>query len=273
MRNQITVLSFGGGVQSTAILCLLAEGSVKTDAIVFADVGADSENPDTLEYMELLKARGYLDERFVRVQATRYKQSDTVYQAAIRDNRSIPIPVKFPSGAYGNRSCTVDFKIKPVDRWIQDQGFTHATIQLGFSTDEARRAVNKPTEWHDHHKKHKFGFNKRFAFPLLEIGLSRRNCHDIIARHNLPQAPKSACWFCPFSTRSYWIELRKHQPELFEKALALEQTLQKKAAKLERTEVYLHVDAMPLDLVPEQLSLWDIYQDTDNACQEGYCGL
>lgn len=44
--------SFGGGRQSTAALVLAARGQLEVDLFVFANVGNDSENPDTLEYVE-----------------------------------------------------------------------------------------------------------------------------------------------------------------------------------------------------------------------------
>lgn len=46
------IFSYGGGVQSTAVLCLAASGRVQYDYFVFANVGNDSENPATLEYIE-----------------------------------------------------------------------------------------------------------------------------------------------------------------------------------------------------------------------------
>ena len=47
----MTIFSFGGGVQSTAVLVLQAQGKLNYDEFVFANVGDDSENPETLEYV------------------------------------------------------------------------------------------------------------------------------------------------------------------------------------------------------------------------------
>ena len=44
--------SFGGGVQSTAVLVLAAQGRVQYDAFLFSNVGNDSENPATIAYVE-----------------------------------------------------------------------------------------------------------------------------------------------------------------------------------------------------------------------------
>jgi hypothetical protein len=42
--------SFGGGVQSVAVLVLGAQGKVQYDYYLFSNVGEDSEDPRTLEY-------------------------------------------------------------------------------------------------------------------------------------------------------------------------------------------------------------------------------
>jgi hypothetical protein len=44
--------SFGGGVQSMAVLVLQSQGKVQYDEFLFANVGHDSENPATIQYIE-----------------------------------------------------------------------------------------------------------------------------------------------------------------------------------------------------------------------------
>src|SRR5947209_1941983 len=47
----LKVFSFGGGVQSTAALVLAARGEIDYQTFLFANVGGDSENPETLRYV------------------------------------------------------------------------------------------------------------------------------------------------------------------------------------------------------------------------------
>ncbi len=47
----IKVTSYGGGVQSTALLVLAAQGRIDFKTFLFCNVGDDSENPETLEYV------------------------------------------------------------------------------------------------------------------------------------------------------------------------------------------------------------------------------
>ena len=45
-----TFLSFGAGVQTTAMLILVSKGEIEVDAVIFADTGA--EHPETYGYIE-----------------------------------------------------------------------------------------------------------------------------------------------------------------------------------------------------------------------------
>lgn len=270
------IFSYGGGVQSTAVLCLQVQGKLATpyDAFVFANVGTDSENPATLDYIEefvkpLCSSKGI---QFVEVQKTRFGKLDTVYQAAVRPNRSVPIPVKLPSGAFGNRTCTLDHKVKVVDKWIREQCVTEATIGIGFSLEEGRRIAKKPIGWHDHHGRYKFGFNKQFEFPLAQMGYRRSHCHKIITEFGLPQPEPSLCWFCPFSTRERWMRLKQNDPQLFQCAIDMEQTINVKRDTIGRDRVTLHRDGIPLDRLPDQMTL-DQEWDDAMECETGYCGL
>lgn len=271
------VFSFGGGVQSVAVLVLQIQGKLANpfDEFVFANVGADSENPDTLDYFAefvqpMAAANGIkLTER----QKTRYGKPETVLEAVKRDNRSIPIPVYMPNGSKSNRSCTVDFKIHVVDQHIkQSHAGEYVEIGIGFSTDETRRLKGRPTDWHDRHGKKPFGFWKKFTYPLLELGISRHQASFIIARFGVPVPPSSECWFCPFMGRSKRIEQKKNRPDLWEATCELEKIVNAKREKLGRDRVWMHPGLHAMDQVPDQLSMVDVLED-DLACGSGYCGL
>ncbi len=45
------IVSYGGGVQSTALMVLAARGRIDFRTFVFANVGDDSEHPATLAYI------------------------------------------------------------------------------------------------------------------------------------------------------------------------------------------------------------------------------
>lgn len=271
------VFSFGAGVQSVAVMVLQAQRAIAEpfDAFVFANVGHDSENPDTLAYLDeivipYMSAHGIA---FSQRQKTRFGEPDTVLQAVIRDNRSVPIPVYMPTGAKSNRACTTDFKIRVVDNWIkQNHAGKHVEIGIGFSTDETRRLNGRDEGWHDRHGRRTYGFWKRFTYPLLTLGISRQQCMALIADAGLPVPPSSECWFCPFMSRNKRIEQKRNRPDLWQATCELEDIVNRKRERIGRDRVFLHPGLHSMREVPDQASMFDVLED-DLACGSGYCGL
>jgi 3'-phosphoadenosine 5'-phosphosulfate sulfotransferase (PAPS reductase)/FAD synthetase len=164
--------SFGGGVQSTAVLVLAVQGRVQYDAFLFANVGNDSENPATIEYVERV-AKPYAAANgveLVELHKTTRGQPETLLQYAHRTQRSIPIPAYMGSGAPGNRTCTSDFKIDVIARYQKQHGATPAApciTGLGISMDEIQRArTDSGIAW------------QVLDYPLLDLRMYRRACAD-----------------------------------------------------------------------------------------------
>jgi hypothetical protein len=93
----LKVFSFGGGVQSTAALVLAAQGRIDYRTFLFCNVGADSENPETLAYVRDV-ARPFADRHGLMLhELERVKRDgsvETIYQRMTRPgSRSIGIPV------------------------------------------------------------------------------------------------------------------------------------------------------------------------------------
>jgi len=262
----LRTMSMGGGVQSTACLVLAAQGQIDFPIFLFANVGADSENPDTLRYIEeyskpYAAAHGIEFHELQRI-PTRGKskaQVQTVYGHVAGNNRSVIIPVKMGNGAPGNRKCTDMFKIQLVSNWQRAQGATAdnpAVCGLGISMDEIQRMRN------DSRIK-----TQVLEYPLIDLRLTRQDCRNIIAAAGLPVPPKSACWFCPFQKHSEWTEMKRTRPAMFQQAIELEDRINDKRNAFGRDRVYLHPSLVPLDqAVGLQYSLFE-----DEPCDSGYC--
>lgn len=256
--------SFGGGVQSVAVMVLAAQQRVQYDHFLFANVGDDSENPDTLRYLEEY-ARPYADDHDIDLieiaKKLRNGETDTIYKQVMGNNRRLVIPVRLSNGAPGRRVCTSDFKIEVIAKWLKQHGATAeqpAASGLGISTDERHRA--KPDSriaW------------QVLEYPLIDLNLSRLDCMKLIEEAGLPIPPKSACWFCPYKRKTEWQEMRRTQPELFDKAVALEHHLNDKRDAKGRDIVHLHPSLYPLEqVVGIQQPLFE-----DEDCSSGYCFL
>lgn len=264
--------SSGGGVQSTAALVLSAQGKIDFPVHLFSNVGDDSEHPDTLVYvhevlMPYAKEHGV---EFLELHRENsrgvHKGAETLYGRLTREgSRSLPIPVRMDNGAPGTRSCTIDFKLRVIEKWHKEHGATEdnpATVGIGFSTDELHRVGNarkRPTEVCE--------------YPLIELGLSRADCMEITRKAGLPPAPKSACWFCPMHRPSTWREMRRDEPDLFWRAVALERTLNDRRDELGKDHVFFTRFAKPLDeaIGEAQPSLFSDEDGWGAQCDEGVC--
>jgi hypothetical protein len=262
------IFSFGGGVQSHAVLALAAAGRVQYDAFVFANVGADSENPDTLAYLSSV-TRPFCEQHglnFVEVaKRNRAGAIVTLREQVMRsDIRSVVIPAYANGGGAVNRNCTNDWKILIVDRWLRAQRWPHVVVGLGISVDEWQRA--RDVNWYDREGPDRpLRFWKRREYPLLDLRLSRNDCHRLISDVGLPPVPKSSCYFCPFKRPGEWTELKATRPDLFEKAAELEDALNAKGLPRQYT---LSTMKKPLrEAVGDQAMLWP----ADDSCDSGYC--
>ena len=261
------IFSYGGGVQSTAVLVLASQGKVKYDHFLFSNVGEDSEHPDTLEYFKdvalpFANEHG-LDLREVR--KYRNNKEDSIRTLVMENNRTIPIPVYLNSGSPGNRQCTYRYKIRVIDRWVKEhKNGNRFTIGLGISTDEIQRA--RSTEPEEVYK----GLFKELEYPLIDLRLSRSDCQRLIAEAGLLVPYPSACYFCPFHRDAEWHRLRQNRPDLFFDAVKIENHLQNKRVKLNKDTVWMHRKLIPLDqAIPDQPFLFDL--DNMDNCESGYC--
>lgn len=270
-RAGFRAFSYGGGVQSNAVMVLQAQGKINPyDVFIFANVGEDSENPATLAYIEdyakpYMQAHGIT---FIEVQKTTRGEAETLLHYLERMQRSIDIPAYMSTGSPGNRKCTQRFKIEVIDRYLRSHRLSWVTMGLGISLDEFHRARN--TQWTDHEGKQSFGFQKRREYPLLDLRLKRDDCRQIVTDAGLPMPPKSSCWFCPFHRRNEWIEMKRDSPDLFQAAVELEGQLNEKRAAMGRDRIYLHTSLTPLaQAVGDQLPLFS--DEAWASCDAGVC--
>lgn len=264
--NPLRTLSYGGGVQSTALLVLAARGEVPVDVAIHANVGDDSEDPRTIAYLRDVIAPwadGKIDLR------VRSKKGETLKEKLLRPElKGVPIPIRRSEGGPpAPRACTADFKIGVVRKEARAMGGAERghLVHVGISTDEAQRAGRRTTDakW------------ERLEYPLLDLGLSRNDCINIVTDEGLPEPPPSACWFCPFHTPVVWSEMRYERPGLFEQAADLEQAINDRLATHGRDPVYLTRFGRPLrDAIGPgvQLPMFSSI-DNDGACDSGHCFL
>ena len=212
-------LSFGGGVNSTALGLWLIDQGIETEW-VYADHGADW--PETREYVAMLQAKGYP----ITVLETR-RQGLDLY-GYYYEHKMVPQRVA--------RACTRLYKLVPLSTYMP----TPCEVYIGISADEAHRIPRLIDGQRQGESK---------LFPLADEGIDRQGCISIIEQHGLPMPIKSGCFICPFQRRRQWLRLRTVHPELYCKAKRLEDNCNARMRELGRQPFYLA--DKPLDAVCE----------------------
>ena len=271
-----TVLSLGGGVQSSVIALMAGEGAFDrvADCAIFADTRW--EPPSVYEHIEWLRER--LGFPLYTVDNGRSLREDVKALTSHSGHRryvDIPVYLKGRDGetdGIGRRQCTENYKVKPIRRRVREMlglkpgqrvpAGTTVEMWLGISTDEAIRMKTSRDRW------------VRNRYPLIEAGMSRRDCMEWWnARYDRP-LERSACVACPFQSRHRWVETKRRWPELFAEAVEIDARLRSGLA-LDKTP-YLHRQRTPLAeavaLDERDMAEGGQQDGFGNEC-EGRCGV
>lgn len=268
----LQVFSSGMGVQSVAAMVLCGQGNLDLGPHLFCNVGDDSENPKTIRYFREIAQPWAAEHGVELIELHRLRRDgsrgETIYQELTRpDSRSVKIPIRAgTTGAPGTRNCTYTWKIAVVRRWAREHGATPKnpyTRHIGLTTDEMQRIGRKNDKPYE-----------RTEYPLIDLGLSRGDCMALITEAGLPVPPKSSCYFCPFHTPQTWREMRRDDPEDFERAAELEDLLIERRVRIGRDPAYLTRFGSPLreaiGEAQQTLSL-DGWSMDNETCDEGVC--
>jgi hypothetical protein len=192
-------------VNSTAVLVGLHERGERPEAILFADPGA--EHPDTYAYRETMNL--WLRERAWPEIVT--VENDGLYRTLENECLS---KHTLPSIVFGFKSCSDKYKRRPQTKWLKERYGDLSALMLciGFDADEPHRAENGAQATDAYARR----------FPLIEWGWGREECIRAIRRGGLPVPPKSACFFCPSSSKHEVRRLAREHPDLMKRALLME---------------------------------------------------
>ena len=227
------ILSNGGGVQTFAIQCLVAQGEIeKPDLVIFADTGGESD--ETYLHIQNIQ-KPFLEKLGIPFISIK-RSPDELFWHSYNSGVTPRPPL-----------CSWMFKRDVINRYLKRLG--HAQVMIGISLDEESRGYKKSAvSWVEN------------IYPLLELELTRDDCIDAIGRQNLPVPPKSGCWFCPYLRTSQWYDLKRDFPDKFNLALKMEAD----------TGHTLRKNQQPLISISSQGKLFEY---SDMECSTGICGV
>ncbi len=275
MKEQLKIMSYGGGVQSTACLVLAAQGKLDIKTFLFANVGDDSENPATIRYVREVAIPFAQAHGLVIIELCQQKKNgerETLYQHVTKPSQKMEIiPVRLTtinkktgrkSGKPGMRACTTSWKIRVIGQWMRKHGASKAnpgSTALGISMDEWQRMRTSDEAYRVN------------IFPLIERRMDRQDCVNVIQRAGLEVPPKSSCWFCPFHRMSTWQAMADHEPDLFAKAVEMEATINARREKQGKDAVYFTDKLIPLNRAVGDMTQGDLWEGTEPTCDSGFC--
>jgi len=238
-----TVISYGGGVQSTALVVLAMQRGWRIDEIVHVDL-LDAESPATREYVK----------HFARWLRETHRRDITVIQRDLYGDMLArpaftPAPWRSRDGSFMlKRQCTRQYKVEPIRRYLYDKYRRERIgLMLGISVDEFHRMRESDAKRIEH------------LYPLVDERLTRNDCRAILERAGLATPPKSSCWFCPYRSARSQSELLRQYPALREKGEELERRINEERRKRGKDAIVV----LRADAAEEQADF----------CEEGFCDI
>lgn len=203
------MVSYGGGINSTAMLVGMSERGIVPDAILFADTGG--EHTHTYEYIQVVTAF-CLKNGFPPVTVLKYAPRRRGSIAWTTLEQECVTRGQLPSLAYGWHKCAAKWKARPQADWLKENGGGELWSKaIGFHLGEQHRK-----------KDHIQDPGTIKVYPLIDWRWAQEDCVSAVSRAGLPLARKSSCFFCPASKKHEVRRLARESPELFRRALAIE---------------------------------------------------
>ena len=240
------VVAYGGGVDSSAMLILMARRGIRPDLILMADTGG--EKPQTYEYVNTTFRDWLRAVQFPPVVWVRRGKGKKVPYMTLEGQ--CLYHGTLPSIAFRrNKTCSIKWKREPQDRYVVswppatrcwEQG-KRVLKAIGFDAgpSDGRRIKDSTTCGECGHKwtperggllqlecpvcQEKVEELYDYWYPLAEWGYDREACKEVIRSEGLAVPIKSACFFCPSAKKHEIQWLSENHPDLLRRSLQMEE--------------------------------------------------
>lgn len=272
----LRVLSLGAGVQSSTLYLMAVRGEFGDERPAVA-IFADTQAEPRAVYDWLNKLEQIGGDTIPITRVTEGSLTQIIGRARPTGQwHHLPIPAYIDMGdgksALANRSCTRDYKIRPIRREVRrllgiagKKSPTEPVAEqwIGISLDEVQRMKDSPEPWIEH------------RWPLIERRMTRADCLRWLKQNGYGEAPKSSCTFCPYHDATAWRQI-KNDPSALAEAIEVDQRIRDMWKGSVPGSMYLHRSLKPLtealddsDVDDGQMDLLDMFT---NEC-EGMCGV
>ncbi len=224
------VVSYGAGVDSTAMLVGMAARGVAVDMILFANTG--SEKPETYDYLHKVMQPWLAARGLPAVEVVKYvpkKSRHGVYHSL---EQECLVAGTLPSLAFGYKKCSLKWKRGPMDARVRTWA---PALEAWRRGQKVIRAIGYDAGKADMKRGWKLKDDARHSYwyPLRQWGWDRERCEAEILAAGLPLPMKSACFFCPASKPRELDWLAAEHPELAGRIVEMERVAKPNLRKIE----------------------------------------
>ena len=161
---------------------------------------------DQLPYKLIVASKGDLTDNCLRALSGEKKTADGLSLSG----SAIPFHITKENGkrGMGIRQCTVAYKIETIMKVVRKElGYekgqrvkknVNVEMLLGISQDEVYRVKESRYHYVTH------------EYPLIDKKLSRQDCLKWMKNFNYPVPQRSACYYCPYHSDSYWLPVENY---------------------------------------------------------------
>lgn len=242
------------------------------DLVVFCDLG--KEPPWVMEQVDFIRAACQAAGiRFVVLESPLYQ--DYLHDFGKRRVVSIPFWTVDQDGRKGKmmRNCTMDYKIGLIQNYVRwellgyrkgqrtkPEDLKAHEMHIGFSSEEKQRCKENP---------HKMFVNH---FPLVEMGMERKDNYAYIRDVWGLETKASACTFCPFHRNYFYEHLRKHHTDQYGELVEFDKMLEREQPNTKiHSKLYISRSRKRIaDLKPEECQDAECFMYRDQAIWNGF---
>lgn len=188
---------------------------------------------------------------------------------------SIPFWTLGSDGKKGKmmRNCTMDYKIGLIQKYVRWEVLGYRKGQrtkaedmkahemhIGFSSEEKQRCKDNP---------HKMFVNH---FPLVEMGLERKDNYAYIKDTWGLETKASACTFCPFHRNYFFEHLRSNHADQYSELVEFDEMLEREQPNTKiKSKLYISRSRKRItDLIPEECQDAECFQYRGQEIWNGF---
>lgn len=279
--NEMKILSCGAGMQSTALALMSCENKIEKDrhplvpiydAVIFCDLGREPE----WVYSQVR----FIQEACKKVAIPFYILDTHLYDDYVSNFGatrvvSIPFWTIDENGKKGKmmRNCTLDYKINAIQKFVRyellgykkyqrlrEEDLKAHEMHIGFSVEEKRRCKENP---------HKMFVNQ---FPLVELGLERKDNYAYIKDVWGLETKASACNICPFHRNYFFKHLKDTDKKAYQEVVDFDQMLEEKQPLTKiKSKLYISRSRKRIaDLTEDECMDQEMFQYKDQMIWNGF---